>query len=74
MRSAEALSKLVSDLKENLILNDFSTINETTSRRIDELGTLQARQIQRMENMYKGTIPSMGVGGTADVTFEPRTT
>lgn len=75
MRAAEALSKLVSDLKENLILNDFSTINETTTRRIAELETLQAQQVQRMEDMYK-LAPSVGMGGAMEpmeVTLEPRT-
>ena len=78
MRAAEALSKLVSDLKENLILNDFSTINETTTRRIAELETLQDQQVKRMEDMYKlGTTPSSGVVSRAmepmEVTLEPRT-
>ena len=73
MRAAEALSKLVSDLKENLILNDFSTINETTTRRIAQLEVLQTQQVQRMEDMYKGTAPSIAVGGAMDMTLEPRT-
>ena len=77
MRAAKALSKLVSDLKENLILNDFSTINETTTRKIAELETLQAQQVQRMEEMYKlGTAPSGAMGGAMEpmeVTLEPRT-
>ena len=75
MRASEALSKLVSDLKENLILNDFSTINETTTRRIAELETLQAQQVQRMEDMYK-LAPNVGMGGAMEpmeVTLEPRT-
>ncbi len=79
VRAAEALSKLVSDLKENLILNDFSTINETTTRRIDDLEAQQGQQVKRMEDMYKlGTAPSSagGVGGAMEpmeVTLEPRT-
>ena len=78
MRAAEALSKLVSDLKENLILNDFSTINETTTRRIADLEAQQGQQVKRMEDMYKlGTAPSSGgVGGAMEpmeVTLEPRT-
>ena len=73
VRAAEALSKLVSDLKENLILNDFSTINETTTRRIAELESLQTQQVQRMEDMYKGTVPSVGVGGALEAMDMSRT-
>ena len=66
-------------MKENLILNDFSTINETTTRRIAELETLQRQQVKQMEDLYKlGTAPSSsgGVGGAMEpmeVTLEPRT-
>jgi hypothetical protein len=67
-------------LKENLILNDFSTINETTTRRIAELEVQQGQQVKRMEDMYKlGTAPSSSAGGVGgamepmDVTLEPRT-
>ena len=78
MHAAEALSKLVSNLKENLILNDFSTISETTTRRIAELETLQGQQVKQMEDMYKlGIAPSFGGVGRAmepmEVTLEPRT-
>lgn len=80
VRAAEALSKLVSDLKENLILNDFSTINETTTKRIAELEVLQRKEVQQMEALYSGTgkAAAAGVGGASmesmDITLEPRTT
>ena len=76
MRAAEALSKLVSDLKENLILNDFSTINETTSKRIAELESLRKQQVQQLDALYAGTT-STDVGGASepmDVSFPSRTT
>ena len=60
-------------------MNDFSTINETTTRRIAELEEHKGQQVKRMEDMYKlGTAPSStgGVGGAMEpmeVTLEPRT-
>ena len=45
VRAAESLSQLVAELKEYLILNDFSTINDTTSARANELREAQ-KQIQ----------------------------
>ena len=62
-----------------MILNDFSTINETTTRRIAELEEHKGQQVKQMEDMYKlGTAPSStgGVGGAMEpmeVTLEPRT-
>lgn len=50
VRAAEALSKLVSELKEYVILNDFSTINTTITRRSEEL---QRRQQQAMEEAQR---------------------
>ena len=73
----------MSDLKENLILNDFSTINETTTKRIAELEALQRQQVQQLEAVYVGGT-STGVGGAStgmggamesmDITIGTRTT
>ena len=52
VRAAEALSKLVSDLKEVLILNDFSFINEMTTQRTEELQTLCAEQSKELMELY----------------------
>ena len=52
VRAAEALSKLVSDLKESLILNDFSTINEITSQRVGELERLSGEQKNELTELY----------------------
>lgn len=52
VRAAEALSKLVSDLKEILILNDFSSINEITTLRLEELQTLSAEQGKELMELY----------------------
>jgi mediator of RNA polymerase II transcription subunit 22 len=52
VRAAEALLKLVSDLKEVLILNDFSFINEITTQRIEELQNLSAEQSRELMELY----------------------
>lgn len=52
VRAAEALSKLVSDLKEILILNDFSSINELTTQRMELLQTLSAEQSKELMELY----------------------
>lgn len=52
VRAAEALSKLVSDIKESLILNDFSTINEVTSQRIEELQQQTSQQQRELVEVY----------------------
>ena len=52
VRAAEALSKLVSDIKENLILNDFSSINELTSQRMEELRRLTEEQKRELADLY----------------------
>ena len=62
VRAAEALSKLVSELKESLILNDFSSINEVTTQRTAELRQLQRQQQQLLKTMY--TTASGGTGKT----------
>lgn len=52
VRAAESLSKLVSDLKEFLILNDFSTINETCTQHVSELAELQRQNRAELEALY----------------------
>lgn len=52
VRAAEALSKLASDLKEVLILNDFSFINEITTQRTEELQSLTAEQNRQLMELY----------------------
>lgn len=41
VRAGESLMKLVSDLKQFLILNDFPSVNEAISLRNQQLRTLQ---------------------------------
>ena len=55
VRATEGLSKLVSDLKENMILNDFSTINETTSHRIAELERQRTVKDEELRLLYGQT-------------------
>ena len=52
VRAAESLSKLVSDLKETLILNDLSSINEVTTRRTEELQQLLTQQQEKLQALY----------------------
>lgn len=52
VRAAEALAKLASDLKEILILNDFSSINEITTQRTEELQNLSAEQSRELMELY----------------------
>ncbi|XP_064396197.1 mediator of RNA polymerase II transcription subunit 22-like isoform X1 [Halichondria panicea] len=52
VRAAEGLSKLVSDLKENMILNDFSTINQSTTNRISELKELKSQKEDEITQLY----------------------
>ena len=52
VRAAEGLSKLVSDLKESLILNDFSSINELASSRTEELQKLLTQQKKDLSDLY----------------------
>lgn len=52
VRAAESLSKLVSDLKEFLILNDFSTINETCTQHMSELAELQRHNRAELEALH----------------------
>ena len=56
-------------MKENLILNDFSTINETTTKRVAELEALQRQQVQQLEAVYVGGA-SIGVGGASAARIE----
>lgn len=52
VRASEGLSKLVSDLKETMILNDLSTINQTTTSRVLELETMTAQKEQEILKLY----------------------
>lgn len=52
VRAAESLSKLVSDLKETLILNDLSSINEVTTKRTEELQQLLSHQQKELQALY----------------------
>lgn len=52
VRAAEALSKLTSDLKEVLILNDFSSINEILTQRAEELQELTSKQNKELMELY----------------------
>ena len=59
VRAAEALSKLVSDIKESLILNDFSTINDITAQRVEELEKLTAEQRRELVELYASVSKEM---------------
>lgn len=48
----EALSKLTSDLKENMILNDFSFINKCIEQRSSELEKLKTEQLAELEQLH----------------------
>ncbi len=52
VRAAASLSKLVSDLKETLILNDLSSINEVTTRKTEELQQLLSQQQKELDSLY----------------------
>ena len=42
----------MSDLKEYLILNDFSTVNESCTQHISELATAQTQNRAELEALY----------------------
>ena len=52
VRAAEALSKLVSELKEYIILNDFSAINTTITQRSKELQLSQQKAMEETQRLY----------------------
>ena len=52
VRAVEALSKLTSDLKENMILNDFSFINKCIEQRTAELDKLKKEQLEELEILH----------------------
>lgn len=52
VRAVEALSKLTSDIKENMILNDFSFINKCIEQRSGELEKLKAEQLAELEQLH----------------------
>lgn len=53
MRAAEVLFKLVSELKEYLILNDFTAINDTVTHRSVELQRLQVKAEDELKRVYE---------------------
>lgn len=40
-------------MKENMILNDFSTINRTTTSRVSELEAMRVQKEQEIVKLYK---------------------
>ena len=64
MRAAEGLSKLVSELKEYLILNDFSSINTTITSRTRDLETFQNQMQKDMAQQLEHARLSNGTGGS----------
>ena len=52
VHTSEGLSKLVSDLKEYLILNEFSTVNDSCTQHISELAAAQAQNQTEVEALY----------------------
>ena len=53
VRAAEVLFKLVSELKEYLILNDFTAINTTVTQHSNELLALQAKIEEDLQRLYR---------------------
>ncbi|XP_003387061.1 PREDICTED: mediator of RNA polymerase II transcription subunit 22-like [Amphimedon queenslandica] len=52
VRAAESLSRLVSELKEYLILHDFSAINDSLTKRATELEQHQKTLLQDSERLF----------------------
>lgn len=46
------MSKLVAELKEYLILNDFSSINETITQRSSELAKGRLTILEELKRLY----------------------
>ena len=63
VRAAESLAKLVSDLKELLILNDFSTVNDSCTQHISELAAAQAQNRAELETLYSQAAALAAVAG-----------
>ena len=54
----------MSDLKEYLILNDFSTVNESCTQHISELAAAQRQSRAELEALYSQTAAAAsGAGG-----------
>ena len=53
MRAAESLSKLVTDIQEFLILNDFSSINESIVHQAGELDALVRERKEEIKGHYQ---------------------
>lgn len=57
MRAAESLSKLVTDIQEFLILNDFSSINESIVHQASELEALLRERKKEVAELYQSLQP-----------------
>lgn len=57
MRAAESLSKLVTDIQEFLILNDFSSINESIVHQASELEALLHERKKEVADLYQSLQP-----------------
>ena len=53
VKAAESLSELVAELKEYLILNDFSTINDSINQRAQELKEEQKKLKDETEQLFE---------------------
>ena len=53
VRAAEALFRLVSELKEYLILNDFSSINETITKKVVDLKSQDSARSQELRALHE---------------------
>jgi mediator of RNA polymerase II transcription subunit 22 len=51
VRAGESLTKLVSELKEFLVLNDFPSLNESISQRRSELQQMQVKTDQSLKQL-----------------------
>ena len=58
------MSKLVSDLKEYLILNDFSTVNDSCTQHTAELTAAKTQNRAELEKLYgQAAAAAAGVAG-----------
>ena len=59
VRAAESLSKLVTDIQEFLILNDFSSINESIVHQTGELEALLRERKKEVTELYQSLQPPL---------------
>lgn len=59
MRAAESLSKLVTDIQEFLILNDFSSINESIVQQTGKLEGLLHERKKDVAELYQSLQPPL---------------